>query len=190
MISPSEWKRTEHIYWMRRLCISLKCHFSQRLHAQQTNKWLQWASLLPPWDWWSHSFRCCRRRSWHRRDGFPSTEGPPARTQSRVLLQISGQKAPQIWTIWFVCWKVTPCLPQAMLHWKEVCISREGMLSFIQRNSVQCLSGRHTCCMSRLVISICTMQASIFSNLFLSWKWRSKSFITWAVIPISLSLKI
>lgn len=136
MISPSEWKRTEHIYWMRRLCISLKCHFSQRLHAQQTNKWLQWASLLPPWDWWSHSFRCCRRRSWHRRDGFPSTEGPPARTRSRVLLQISGQKAPQIWTIWFVCWKVTPCLPQAMLYWKEVCISREEMLSFIQRNSV------------------------------------------------------
>lgn len=61
---------------------------------------------------------------------------------------------------------------------------------FIQGSSIQYATQPLTCCMSKLVISICTMQASKFSNLFLSWKWSSKSFITWAVIPISLSLKI
>lgn len=60
----------------------------------------------------------------------------------------------------------------------------------IQRSSIQYTTQPLTCWMSKLVISICTMQASKFSNLFLSWKWSSKSFITWAVIPISLSLKI
>lgn len=47
-----------------------------------------------------------------------------------------------------------------------------------------------TCWMSRLVMSMWTMRASTFSSSFLSWKWTIKSFMTWGVIPTSLSLKI
>lgn len=136
----------------------------------------------------SCSFRCQVKYSeWERVTGitlkdFPTCSAADALTYARTKTKHSPSvQFPTPW-IWSQGHRETP---HATLH-LEV---QEVVTADLFRGA-QYATQPLTCWMSKLVISICTMQASKFSNLFLSWKWSSKSFITWAVIPISLSLKI